>query len=141
MPNSLTESERQRIRYHLGYLNVAPAASISYGMARPIQTLFIVDTALDNLLEESTDQCRRIVGVMDGIEETMVQAMTRFAASKLDNLELRSILKGESETDALEREYTRWAGRLSDILGAPIYPYSTKFAGRIGGGLNVPVSN
>lgn len=118
----LDAREKERARYHLGYLAVAPAASIQYGIPRPIQTMFLVETALNNLLEEATDRVRRILKILDDTEVRLVECQERLAASALDALKLR-----ENEPDLLEREYVRWALRLADILGCPIYPYSTRF--------------
>jgi len=118
----LDAREKERARYHLGYLAVQPAASISFGIPRPIQTMFLVETSLNNLIEEAVDRVRRILKIMDDIEGKLVESQDRLAASALDTLKLR-----ENEPDMLEREYVRWGFRLADILGAPIYPYSTRY--------------
>jgi hypothetical protein len=73
------------------------------------------------------DRIRRILGVLDTVEEQLLDALPRLAAVKLDELEIR-----QDETNQLEKEYVRWACRLADIFGVPIYPYSTRFAGRVG---------
>ena len=44
---ALTPQERERVRYHLGYLNTSLAGSIQYGLPRPMQTLFVVEQAMD----------------------------------------------------------------------------------------------
>jgi len=135
---ALNDSERERTRYHLGYLSVGTAAALSFGEPRPIQTLFLVDLAMDRLLVASEDRVRRILGVMDGIEEKLIAAQDRLAADKLDELVLR-----KTEPEELETEYVRWGGRLADILGAPFYHYSTRYKGRSGGVFagSIPVRN
>jgi hypothetical protein len=95
--------------------------------------MFLVETAMSNILVEAEDKIRRILGVMDGIEEQMIDAQPRLAATQLDELHIRG-----DETDALENEYVRWGCRLSDILMVPIYAYSTKYKGHFGG-CNLPV--
>jgi hypothetical protein len=119
---ALTDEEKARAKYHLGYLGAAPAASITFGMARPIQTLFLVETALSNLLPAFDDKVRQILGVMDGVECRLVEAQDRLAAKRIDNLELR-----DDEPTQLEAEYRRWGYRLADLLGCPVYAYSTKY--------------
>lgn len=119
----LNDSEKERCRYHLGYLEVSPAASLSYGIPRPLQTVFLVETAMNNLIEGACDRVRRILKVMDDIEIKMVEAQDRLAAIQLDTLKLR-----EQEGDQLEHEYVRWGWRLADILGVPIYAYSQRYA-------------
>ena len=118
----LDRAERERCRFHLGYLEVSPAASISYGMARPIQTMFLLETALNNIMEEAVDRVRRILRVMDGVEEKLIEAQDRLAANRLGDLEIR-----QTEPDELEKEYVRWGHRLADLLGVPVYYYSTRY--------------
>lgn len=132
----LTDAEKQKCRYHMGYPALTDAASVFYGVPTMNQTNFLVQSALNRLLETSLDQVRTIVNVMDGIENQLVSAQSRLRAEKLEELTLR-----KDETDALEGEYRRWGYRLSDIIGAPIYPYSMRYKG---GGNNavtsVPIS-
>jgi hypothetical protein len=123
----LDAREKERARYHLGYLAVQPAASIQFGIPRPIQTMFLVETALENIIEEAVDRVRKILKIMDDTEMRLVESQDRLAASALDALKLR-----ENEPDLLEREYVRWGWRLADVLGVPIYPYSNRY--RMGAG-------
>lgn len=118
----LTATEKERARYHLGYPEVQAAASIQFGIPRPIQTAFLVETALANLIEEACDRTRRVLKAMDDIETKLIESQARLAAMKLGNLELR-----ENEPDQLEHEYVRWGMRLADILGVPIYAYATRY--------------
>ncbi len=124
---AFTDPEKERIRYHLGYVEVQPAASIQFGVPRPIQTIFLVETAMNNILQVAEDRVRRIVGVMDGVEEQLIDAQARLAATQLDELHLR-----EDEPDKLEKEYVRWGCRLADVLGVPIYPYSQRYKNWMG---------
>ncbi|KKK54507.1 hypothetical protein LCGC14_3083990, partial [marine sediment metagenome] len=43
----LTEAEKERVRYHLGYLQVSAAASIQLGIPRPLQTVFLLEQGLN----------------------------------------------------------------------------------------------
>lgn len=126
-------AEKERIRYHLGYLNAQPAASLQFGQPRPIQTLFLVESAVENLLPEAEDRVRRFVRVLDDIECKLIDAQDRLAATQLDSLYLR-----DGEPDLLEHEYHRWASRLADTLGVPLYPFAERFR-RVRGAGNIPV--
>jgi hypothetical protein len=130
---ALTTAERERVRYHLGYLQVEPAASISFGIPRPIQTLFLVETALTNLLEVAEPRLRKIIQVMDDIECKLIDSVDVLEASQMGDLHTR-----ENAPGLIDKEYYRWASRLADMLGVPLYPYSARFKQFIGGG-NVPV--
>lgn len=127
MSDRLSEAEKERVRYHLGYMNVAAAASIQLGIPRPVETLFLVESALNLLIPESVPRVRSILCTLDGIELKLVEAQDRLAAEALGSLKLRSIRVDEGETDALEREYTRWANRLANVLGAPLYAGAMRF--------------
>ena len=119
---ALTDQEKERARYHLGYPEVQPAASITFGIPRPIQTAFLVESALNLLLPVAEDRVRSILGVMDGIECRLIDAQDRLAAKQIDQLTLR-----DDEPSQLEAEYRRWGYRLADTLGVPIYAYSVRY--------------
>jgi hypothetical protein len=131
----LTPSEKARTRYHLGYLGVQVADSLSFGQPIPIQTLFIVEAAMDHLIAEHVPKVRSLLDVLDGIECRLLAAADRLAAISLGEIKLR-----DNEPDMLEKEYFRWAGRLADILGVPFYAYSNRFKGKAMMG-SIPVRN
>ena len=118
-----TDQEKEQILYHLGYLETSPAASLTFGQPRPIETLFLVESAINLVVSEfAGNRIRRILNVLEGVECRLVAAQDRLAAKSVDNLVLN-----EGEPDKLEREYYRWAGRLADVLGVPLYFYSERF--------------
>jgi hypothetical protein len=119
---ALTVEEKQRTRYHTGYPSVQSAAALSYGMVKPLQTLFLLESAMNLILPAAEDKLRSILGILDGIECRLVDAQDRMAAKSVDNLTMRP-----DETAALEEEYRRWANRLADVLGVPLYGYSLRF--------------
>lgn len=135
----LTPSERERVRYHLGYLNVQMAGSIQFGLPRPVQTLFIVEEAMTQLIEpDGVDRVRRHLKILDDIECRLVAAQGSLGAAKLGELTIER--QGLQEPDLLENEYFRWGGRLADQLGVPFYAYSNRYKRRASAG-NIPVRN
>jgi len=136
---AFTPEEKEQIRYHLGYLNQTAASSLAFGQPVPLQTLFILDSAMDRVLNGAAeDRIRSMIGVLDRIECTMIEAIDRLAAKTLDG---GITLNGE-EINKLEFEYYRWAGRIANQMGVPLYPYATKFQlarGMMAG--SIPVSN
>lgn len=135
MATPLTDAEKQRAAYHLGYPAVTSAASVAFGVPALTQTNFLVYTALDKLMPSALDQVRAITTTMDALEEKLIEAQDRLAATQLEELHLR-----ENEPDMLEQEYRRWGYRLSDIIGAPVYPYSRRYmsSGASSGGM-IPI--
>lgn len=131
----LDDNEKERVRYHCGYLNVQPASSIQFGVPVPIQTLFLIESSMNNLLPSAVDRVRKLVTILDRIECKMVEGQDYLVATKLDNLEIRP-----DHIDQLEHEYCRFASRLSDELGAPLYPGSAKFRSLFNTGVgSIPV--
>lgn len=120
---ALQPRDRSRVKYHLGYLAVQAAASIQFGIPRPIQTMFLVEDSMNNLIDDgfNVQNVLRILGVLDTVECHLVETLDYLAANRLGNLEVRP-----DQAQALELEYDRWSQRLADILGVPRYPYSAR---------------
>lgn len=125
----LTDAEKQRVAYHMGYPAVTTAATVAFGVPALTQTNWIVYSILDKLMDSALEQVRSISKVMDDVETKLIESQDRLAATRLEDLYLR-----EDEADKLEGEYRRWGYRLSDITGAPIYPYSRRYGS---GGANM----
>lgn len=130
----LTESEKERVRYHLGYMETSfggnqAAASLQFGIPRPIETIFLVEEAIQRLLtnEFAISRVRRVLTTMDNLERQLEAAACTLAAEQVGSLKLRGAKCGETFPDLLEREYVRWGMRLSDILGVPVYAYATRY--------------
>lgn len=130
----LTDEEKTRVRYHLGYPAVTSAASIQLGTPAYSETAWLVDAVLPKLLDGALPRVRSMLVTLEGIETKMVEAQDRLAATQLETLKLR-----EDEIESLEREYRRWAFRLAELLGCPIYPGSSRFKGIGTGAGNIPV--
>ena len=129
----LTDAEKERIRYHLGYMETSFAASLQFGIPRPAQTIFLLEQAMSLLVNpDAIDRVRRVLFTLDDIEEKLRSATCILVAEKLGDITLRGADKGKTYTDLLEREYVRWAKRLADILGVPLYAYSDRFKGQTG---------
>lgn len=122
MSTALTEAQRALVRYHLGYPNTSPAASLQLGIPAQQQTLFMVEQAMNVLLPVMVPKVLQILGVLDGLDCQIAQAQQYLVAKKLDSMELR-----DGHPDLLENEYRRWAFRLAETLGCPVYPYAERF--------------
>lgn len=130
----LSEEEKARILHHTGYVLTDPVASIQLGVPRASQPMFLVMSQFNRIPEAAVGLIRNYIAILDGIEAKLIEAMDRFAASKLGEITLR-----DNETSMLEGEYARWAKRLADDLGVPLNPYSERFRGGTTTSLSVPV--
>jgi hypothetical protein len=130
--DSLTDEEKEKVRYHLGYLATSFAPSISLGIPRPLQTVFLLEQGLTLLVNGfAVNRVRCILKILDDLECKLVGGVTTLAAETLGELTLHPLReRGKTFTDSLEDEYRRWAGRLADIFGVPLYPYAARFKRR-----------
>ena len=100
------------------------AASIQMGQPRPVQTMFLVEEAIQVLLTNTfaIERVQRILCILDQMEQKIEAAACQLQVSQVGDITLRDGLP-----DLLEHEYQRWAKRLADILGVPIYPFAARF--------------
>lgn len=141
MAIALSDSDKERIRYHLGYLNVEPVASIQLGFPRASQPQFLVEASMERLLPETVMRIQKILSYLDCIEDQQFDANKRLKAQQLGELKLRNTNDESTEQDLLEEEYFRWASRLADNLGVPLNAYAERFRRfTFGGGVSIPVS-
>ncbi len=133
---ALTDQDKERIRYHTGYMETSFAASLQLGIPRPVQTVFLLENGMGLLTEvNAVARVRCILDVLDGIEKQMVLATKTAGTARVGNVEMRGAKAGETHGDLLEREYVRWAGRLADVFGIPLYPYSARFRPKTAAGM------
>jgi hypothetical protein len=79
---------------------------------------------MDRVPESQAQIVRKLIGVMDGLDQQLLDAQQYLVAGKLGEIEINLEV-----CNALEGEYTRWAQRLADALGAIVNPYSVRFYG------------
>lgn len=132
----LTEEEKARIRYHLGYLQVMPASAIILGIPAASQPAFLVEQAMEHIPDNAIAIIRNLVAKCDITENNIMLAQTRMVARSVDEIDLNP-----DEADQLRGEYRYWVQKLSDNLGAPINAYASAFqsGGRMP--LNISVAN
>jgi hypothetical protein len=120
----LSQAEKERVRYHMGYPQVQGAASLSFGIPRPIQTAFLLEDAMNNIIAAAEGRVRDLLAKLDVTEANIFGAQTRMQAERVGELTMR-----RDESQQLREEYKIWAERLADVLGCPLYAYSSKFNG------------
>jgi len=120
---ALTNEEKARVRYHLGYLGVSPSSSISLGIPRLQDTSFLIEMSMDHVLPDHLSKIRQIISYMDEIEKKEFDALNRLKASSLGSLILRP-----DEIEALGKAYVSWGKRLGDILGVEPYRFSNRYS-------------
>ena len=139
--DALNNEEKEKARYHLGYLETSSAASIQLGIPQPLQTVFLLEQGLTLLTNGfAVNRVRCILKILDDLECKLYGAVDTLSAESLGELKLHPLAgQGALFTDSIEKEYVRWANRLADCLGVPKYPYSARFKHK-GPGSTIPVS-
>lgn len=125
---ALNESEKEQIRYHLGYLASSFAASFQLGIPRPLQTVFLLEQAMSLLVNDyALARARKLLCQIQAVEDKMFLASDDVGVEELGKIVMHPLRnRGMLVTDSLEKEYRRWTDRLADMLGVPKYPYSQR---------------
>jgi len=118
----LSDGEKVRIRYHMGYPNLSAGPSLSAGVPLDSPLMTLLERSFVLLLPAAEPLVRELVARLDMIDGAIVDAQIRMQASKVDGIELNA-----NETNMLEGEYMRQVARLSDTLHCTIYPFSARF--------------
>lgn len=140
----LTEQDKERIRFHLGYMLTSfggnqAAASLQFGIPRPAQTVFLLEEAINVLLtnEFAIQRVKDLLDTLDKLLNQIKAAACTLVAEKLGELTLHpGRTHQQYYTDLLRTEYRWWADLLADALGVPEYKYSVRFQGD---NINIPV--
>lgn len=118
----LTDANKAQIRAYLGYPVVQSAGALFYGIPRPTQTTFLLETAMNMIMGDAIPRVLEILQVLGNVEQKMIEAQGVLVASKLEDLTLR-----DDYPQKLEEEFNRWAQRLADMFGVPLYGYAARF--------------
>lgn len=120
---ALTEQERERCRYHLGYMNVSQQVGIGLGFPSASQLQFILESSMNELLPAAELGVRRAIQELECIEDQLSAMRPGLEVVKTGGgVELR----GPGAMRELEDQYQFWSASLADTLGAPKNPFSEK---------------
>lgn len=135
---ALTDVEKQKVRRYMGYLGTENAGTIALGIPQASQPLFVVESQMNRLLPEAEPILREYIEELECIDKQIKTARgRRIKVARVGDVYLR----GGEELDLLYEEYDMWVARLSDLLAAPVNPFSEVHRRISGGGgitVNVP---
>ena len=121
MAIALTESNKEAIRYHLGYHNVEPTPSVNLGFPSSNQQLFLLESAMERLVNQhAVSRVQRCLAELDDCENQISESRKRFKAQQLGELKLRNSNDESNEADMLRAEYVDWANQLAGHFGVPL---------------------
>lgn len=130
---SLTPEEKVKVRHHAGYLNVQAAQTFVLGVPAGVETTFIIEGAMDRVLEAALPEVRRHLQILDALEEQMIVDHELLAVNKLGEIEVNN-----REQDQLTARYDYWVDSLCNLLGVVRNPFDKRLSGRRG--INVTVA-
>ena len=130
----LTQDEKARIRHHLGYPNVGAVPTFALGVPAAIETAFIIETAMNQVLAEALPLVRLY---LCRCEETECQRFT--SQGNMQAQQVGDITPGgEVEQKQLNKNYAHGQQSLAGLLGVMTNPFD-KRTSLAPGGLNVAV--
>lgn len=117
----LTDEEKGRVRYHLGFPDISQNTAIALGFPAAGHPQFIVESAMNRLRPSGEPLVRRALNECECIDAQLSQARRqRLQASQVSGISLR----GPEEIASLEDQYDLWTDKLADILGCVKNPFS-----------------
>lgn len=131
---AISDADKERARYHLGYMTVTVASSFAFGIPQVTEVQWMFEDSIGRVMAASEPRVRSILDKLDEIECLMFESTKDLFARRAGDLE-----PNLSQPDDLEREYVRWAKRLADMLGVMPYPFSQRFQSQLVGAGNVSV--
>lgn len=133
MPTAvLTDDQKVKVRHHCGYLGVAAAATFALGTPAAVETQFIIEGAMNRLLEESLPELERLVSICDKIEEQMVCDLELLAVTNVGEIAINP-----DEHRRLTTQYNYWVDALCNLMGIERNPFDKRLQR---GGINVRVA-
>jgi hypothetical protein len=142
VPLAIGPIDQDRVKFHLGYTSASTAGAIQFGLAIPMQTIFLVDSAMQQMPAVAIPRVLQLLGILDNlIFGKLVESQDFLIAAQLGKMTLTNssntnAKKGMMHPDLLRKEYRFYCGLLCDTLGVPRYPFSERFnnSGGVGNG-------
>lgn len=130
----LTEEQKVRVRHHCGYLNVQEAMTFVLGTPAGVETQFIIEGAMNRIMDAAIPQLLRHLAILDTIEEQMVCDLELLAVEELDSIKINP-----QEQEKLTRRYNYWVSSMCNIMGVERNPFDKRLVGIGNSSINVRV--
>lgn len=134
----VTETEKNRARYHLGYFLVESASTFALGVPAAMQTTFMVEGALDRIMTTpgAVEKFRQTLERLDCIENEIMCGIDLASVDVLD-----TITVNKNRLRELAKYYRLFQTALAGLLGIVPNPWDQRMVIQLAdGGINVPVS-
>ena len=127
----LTPQEKVKIRHHAGYLNAAEQMAFVLGAPAGVETQFLIEGAMNRILEDALPELRRHLGILDKIEESIIENLDFLVAEKLGDITIDA-----NVMEKLTKQYDYWVASMCALMGVNRNPFDQRLKMR---GINVGV--
>lgn len=122
----LTDAEKARIRYHLGYTNINDPFAMSLGVPQATQFQFDLELNFQKLDPVAEPFVRRCIAELDCIEKQKSDFRQSLEFKRTGSVEFR----GSEAFAELDIQHRQWRAKLADSLGT--YPNPTSVYDNLG---------
>lgn len=112
---ALTDTQKTRIAYHLGYPLITAGAGAGMALPTMVQVLFPVYGPLNHLEPTGEASITTLISNCDAAETQMLDAQSRMKVTGVGSISLRA-----DEFQSLNAAYAEWRRRLSQATSIPI---------------------
>lgn len=126
----LTPDEKVKVRHHAGYLAVAEAQTFVLGTPAAVETQFIIEGAMDRVLEAALPEFRRHLSILDQIENQMVADFELLAVTTLGEISIN-----KDEQKQLTQRYDYWVNSMCNLMGVSRNPFDQRLVNGAGYGV------
>ncbi len=116
---ALSPEDKSLVRYHMGYPDIDTAQYLLGGVTFSVPTQFLLENQMNQVRDTAVPRIQQLTGILETIEQQMVDALGRLRAVKADVVTLNP-----TEHLDLEVQYKRWQNKLAMILNAYVNPSS-----------------
>lgn len=137
--SALNNLEKVKVRHHCGYLNVQEAQTFVLGTPAAVETQFIIEGAMNRIIEEAIPEVRRHLNILDASEEQMVMNQELLQITKIDTITINSTGR-DREQAQLRHTYNYWVDSLCNLMGITRNPFDKRLGHFGTGGINARVA-
>lgn len=117
----ISENDKVRARFHLGYLNVEQAQTFVLGIPAAVQTTYMIEGALNRILPQALDKFIELLDRLDCVECELWGGMDLASVNKIAEIEVNPTRRKE-----LAGYYQVARQGLANLLGIIPNPYDQR---------------
>lgn len=121
---SLSDADKDRVRYHLEYPMLTSAVSTVASVVMHSDIRLVLENQMDNVSPTITTYVQKCLNILDKIETQMEDAFERMQVLKADVVQINN-----NEESDLMAQYQHWRNRLCNLLAVTVNPFALSNGG------------